>query len=81
MRYFFHFVSDDSLFEDETGQFYSSFEEALAEARSIAACAEFDAPQGHAQFIAVVNGKGEELARAPIQAREERPGPIIKESD
>ena len=81
MRYFFHFVSDDSTYEDNAGQSFSSLEDALAEARSMAARAEPDAPPGHDQFICVVNSKGEELARFAIGARGEKPGLITKEPD
>jgi hypothetical protein len=69
LRYFFHFVSDYSIYEDTTGQSFSSLEDALVEARSIAARSEPDAPPGHDQFISLVNSKGEELARVRIGAR------------
>lgn len=81
MRYFFHFVSDDRTYEDNVGQSFSSLENALTEARSMAARAQSDAPSGHDQFICVVNSKGEELARFAIGAREEKPGLITKERD
>lgn len=66
MRYFFHFVSNGSVYEDPKGEHFSSVEEAISNARIMATQLKTDAPNNHDQIILVTDQKGTELARVVI---------------
>ena len=68
MRYFFHFVSNGSVYEDPKGEQFSSFEEAMDNARIIAAQLKMDGSNRRTQSILVTDQKGTELARLAIDA-------------
>ena len=66
MRYFFHFVSNGSVYEDPKGEHFSSVEEAMDNARVMAAMLNTDGPHHRAQMILVTDHNGTELARVDI---------------
>ena len=66
MRYFFHFVSNDSMYEDPKGEHFSSIDEAINNARVMAAMLKTDVPHNGPQMILVTDHKGTELARVDI---------------
>jgi hypothetical protein len=66
LRYFFHFVSNGSVYEDRKGEHFSSAEEAINNARLMAAMLKTDGPHNHTQIILVTDHKGTELARVDI---------------
>ena len=63
MRYFFHFVSNGSVYEDPKGEHFSSVEEAINNARVLAAMFKTDGLHNRTQMILVTDRKGTELAR------------------
>lgn len=66
MRYFFHFVSNGSVYEDPKGEHFSSVEEAINNARVMAAMLKTDGPHNRAQMILVTDHGGMEVARVDI---------------
>jgi len=66
LRYFFHFVSNGSVYEDPKGEHFSSVEEAINNARVMAAMLKTDGPHNRAQMIFVTDHKGMEVARVDI---------------
>jgi len=66
LRYFFHFVSNGSMYEDPKGEHFSSIEEALDNARVMAAMLNLDGLHNRTQMILVTDQAGAELARVDI---------------
>ena len=66
MRYFFHFVSNGSVYEDPKGEHFSSVEEAINNARVMATMLKTDGSPNRTQLIVVTDHKGTELARVDI---------------
>ena len=66
MRYFFHFVSNGSVYEDPKGEHFSSVEEAINNARVMATMLKTDWSPNRTQLILVTDHKGTELARVDI---------------
>ena len=66
MQYFFHFVSNGSVYEDPKGEHFSSIEEAINNARVMAALLKTDGSHNRTQIILVTDHKGTELARVDI---------------
>jgi len=66
LRYFFHFVSNGSVYEDPKGEQFSSLEEAMNNARIIAGELKMDGSNRRTQVILVTDQKGAELARLAI---------------
>ena len=66
MRYFFHFVSNCSVYEDPKGEYFSSVEEATSNACIMATQLKTDAPDKRDQIILVTHQQGTELARVVI---------------
>jgi hypothetical protein len=63
LRYFFHFVSNGSVYEDPKGEHFSSVEEAINNARVMAVMLKTDESHNRTQTILVTDHKGTELAR------------------
>ena len=66
MRYFLHFVSNGSVYEDPKGEHFSSVEEAINNASVMAGMLKTDGPHNRAQMILVTDHKGMEVARVDI---------------
>jgi hypothetical protein len=66
LRYFFHFVSNGSVYEDPKGEHFASVEEAINNARVMAAMLKTDGSHNRTQIILVTDHKGTELARVDI---------------
>jgi hypothetical protein len=66
LRYFFHFVSNGSVYEDPKGEHFSSAEEAINNARVMAAMLKTDGLHNRTQMILVTDHKGTELARVDV---------------
>jgi hypothetical protein len=66
LRYFFHFVSNGSVFEDSKGEHFSSVEEAINNARVMAVMLKADGSRNRTQMILVTDHKGTELARVDV---------------
>ena len=66
LRYFFHFVSNGSVYEDPKGEHFSSVEEAINNARVMATMLKTDGSPNRTQLILVTDHKGTELARVDI---------------
>ena len=66
MRYFFHFVSNGSVYEDPKGEHFSSVEEAINNARVMAVMLKNERSHNRTQMILVTDHKGAELARVDI---------------
>jgi len=73
LRYFFHFVSNGSVYEGPKGEQFSSLEEAMDNARIIAAQLKMDGSNRSTQLILVTDQKGTELARLAIDAERDCP--------
>ena len=67
MRYFFHFVGDGKIHEDERGEHFSSVGAAKARAHVIAAELRADDPAYQSLVaVRVDDERGNEVARVPI---------------
>jgi Domain of unknown function (DUF6894) len=66
LRYFFHFVSNGSVYEDPKGEHFSSVEEAINNARVMATMLKTDGSHNRTQMILITDHKGTELARVDI---------------
>lgn len=65
MRYFFHFISQDSFYEDKKGESFNDLGEVLDQAFAVADELEGDAPS-HNRAVMVTDEKGKEIARLVI---------------
>jgi len=74
LRYFFHFVSNGSVYEDPKGEHFSSVEEAINNARVMATMLKTDGSPNRTQLILVTDHKGTELARVDA-GTQTLPGP------
>ena len=66
MRYFFHFVSNGSVYEDPKGEHFSSVEEAINNAHVMATMLKTDGSHNRTQMILITDHKGTELARVDV---------------
>jgi hypothetical protein len=66
LRYYFHFLSAGIVYDDKTGEYFSSVEDAIAHAHVIAAELVADGTHGHDQFVFVTDVIGNEIARVAI---------------
>jgi len=65
LRYFFHFISQESVYEDKKGEFFADLGEALDQAFAMADEMEGDAPS-HNRAVLITNERGKEIARLVI---------------
>jgi hypothetical protein len=66
LRYYFHFISQGTVYEDKTGEYFSSVEDAIAHAHVMAAELEADGTHYHDQFVFGTDAIGNEIARVTI---------------
>jgi hypothetical protein len=65
LRYFFHFINQESVYEDKKGDFFADLGEALDQAFAVADEMEGDAPS-HNRAVLITNERGKEIARLVI---------------
>ena len=65
MRYFFHFISQESVYEDKKGEFFADLGEALDQAFAMADEMAGDAPS-HDRAVLITDERGKEIARLAV---------------
>ncbi len=65
MRYFFHFISQDSVYEDKKGEFFADLGGALEQAFAMADEMAGDTPSNY-RAVLITDERGKEIARLVI---------------
>ena len=66
LRYFFHFFSQGSVYEDDKGEFFDGVEHGLDQAFSMASELEAEESPSHDRAVLMTDEKGREIARFVI---------------